>query len=113
MNRDDHAPDPLGDLQTAHRTFLRLHGLLLRRIDQFALAMEETAAPEEGEDGARAKKMAEEITRLQAAIATLCRCEDRLVADIEKRGRRNDGDVDLDAARREILGELARLSGRE
>ncbi|SFI24059.1 hypothetical protein [Albimonas pacifica] len=113
MNRDDHAPDPLGDLQTAHRTFLRLHGLLLRRIDQFALAMEEAGISEEVEDGARAKKMAEEITRLQSAIATLCRCEDKLVADIEKRGRRGDGDVDLDAARREILGELARLSGRD
>lgn len=110
MDRGDEPRSAAAILQEAQHTYLRLQDVMMRRIDELALGFE--AADAEGEDGAaRAKRLGEELARLQAALVNVLKYEERVAAEIARCGDRPDG-VDLDAARREILGELARLAER-
>ncbi|MGM0583589.1 MAG: hypothetical protein ACQEUZ_02930 [Pseudomonadota bacterium] len=139
IDLDDEPPDPAAALQMAHRTYVLLHGRLMEEIGRLAgladprkraaATAAETLTNWEGdlEEGAvQAAKRAAEVARLakeeardiqaaiashQKAVAEVVRLTERIEETQGRHGEGGtDGELDLDAARREILGELARLA---
>ena len=109
MDREDELTDHDGMLQSARRLYLQLQGVLNRRAESLAM---DRALCDDTRDEKRAKALIDEIRALQSALETCSRYEARIEAEIADRRGRGAGEMDLDAARREVLGALARLAER-
>lgn len=115
-------------LQKARQSFVKFHATLTEKVDAFGWALcekeradrasREAAEAASGEDKGKAERLERlkllmaEIAALQKALDNIMDCERKLERIIAERAGKRSGDVDLDAARKEVLGELARLAGR-
>lgn len=127
-------------LQDARRIYLRLNGEMQKRLDLLVEVKPEVIAwaaeekrrrerraeagemfeepkkgrqkPELSEAEVKADDLRKEIDGLEAALKRVMHFDQQLEKAIAERDGRRAGDLDLAAARREILGELARLAER-
>ena len=139
-NFEDDLPDAASLLQIAHRTYVTVHARLLREVDRLVqletpteararemasrLSMAGATAEEAAADAAKlgaevAKRAAEEAKNLRETIDRHQKALEQVLhhtAKIERMqreaGHGGGGGLDLESARREILGELARLAAR-
>ncbi|MBR28709.1 MAG: hypothetical protein CML46_17485 [Rhodobacteraceae bacterium] len=115
-------------LQKARRTCMSVQITLMARVEALGWANADAVRADLDEsEAAKASDIADkdraarqdglkllqaEITSLQKSLDSIMDCERKLERIISERAGRRSGDVDLDAARREVLGELARLAER-
>jgi ABC-type transporter Mla subunit MlaD len=139
-NFEDDLPDTASLLQRAYRTYVTVHAQLMQEVDRlvtldaptqararaWASRLDAaTSAADEAAAGAAknaaevAKRTAEEarsirdtIDRHQRALEQVLHLTARVERMQKEAGHGRDGGLDLESARREILGELARLAAR-
>ncbi len=103
--RDDEV-DVGEELKRAASTCRKLAGLLGARVEKI------TAAGATIGTEAEAKQLLGSLQAHQRAIQTVLEWESRLGQQIAERDRARNGELDLEEARREIMGELSRLAER-